>query len=201
LVFSFWLRGAASAVYAYQDTVDGVHLPPVDAIVCLAGGRGRISAAGDLWVRYRELALGAKSLPQPVLYFSGLGPQSTLKSLQTQLRTGVSNLLSSGDVILETESTNTEENALWLLKLARERRWRSVLLVTSSYHMRRARYIFEQMMERQRESEGQVLRFETLSVFQEPFDSQEWSHDLHGIRVTLQEYLKWLYYSRFWTPS
>ena len=38
----------AGEIYDYQDTVDGVHLPKVDAIVVLAGGKGRISAAGDL---------------------------------------------------------------------------------------------------------------------------------------------------------
>lgn len=27
-------------IYEYQDSVDGVHLPPIDAIVCLAGGGG-----------------------------------------------------------------------------------------------------------------------------------------------------------------
>ena len=40
---------SAGEIYEYQDSVDGVHLPPVDAIVCLAGGRGRIAAAGDIW--------------------------------------------------------------------------------------------------------------------------------------------------------
>src|SRR3954468_24192617 len=45
----------AGDIYEYQDTVDGVHLPPVDAVICLAGGRGRIQAAGDIWYRYWEL--------------------------------------------------------------------------------------------------------------------------------------------------
>ena len=35
----------AGDIYEYQDTVDGVHLPEVDAIVCLAGGRGRAAEA------------------------------------------------------------------------------------------------------------------------------------------------------------
>src|SRR5690348_11457137 len=47
---------SAGEIYEYQDTVDGAHLPNIDAIVCLAGGRGRIAAAGDLWYRYWERA-------------------------------------------------------------------------------------------------------------------------------------------------
>src|SRR5271155_5726225 len=64
----------ANEIYEYQDTVDGVHLPEVDAIVCLAGGRGRIAAAGDIWYRYHE-ANQKKGVP--ILYISGMGPRST----------------------------------------------------------------------------------------------------------------------------
>src|ERR1017187_6074086 len=71
----------AGDIYDYQDTVDGVHLPHVDAIVCLAGGRGRIAAAGDIWYRYWELAhsplvgIGKNPVPDqtPILYLSGMG--------------------------------------------------------------------------------------------------------------------------------
>src|SRR3954468_23943056 len=66
LTLAFVLAGD---IYEYQDTVDGVHLPEVDAIVCLAGGRGRIMAAGDIWYRYWELSQtpirGAGRNPQP----------------------------------------------------------------------------------------------------------------------------------------
>ena len=72
----------ARSIYDYQDTVDGVHLPQVDALVCLAGGRGRISAAADLWYRYRERRQGK----QPVLYLSGLGHKSTWSSLSQSVR-------------------------------------------------------------------------------------------------------------------
>lgn len=46
----------AGSIYDYVDTFDGAKLPDVDAIVVLAGARGRISAAGDLWYRYYELS-------------------------------------------------------------------------------------------------------------------------------------------------
>ncbi|MBU6374568.1 MAG: YdcF family protein [Bdellovibrionales bacterium] len=212
-----WLRGAADAVYAYQDTVDGVHLPPVDAIVVLAGGRGRISTAGDLWYRYRIDQAGGGSREgvaagsRPILYFSGLGAQSTWGSIRGQLRTGVMQVIQSQDVVLETQSTNTEENAQWLLQYARERGWKSILLVTSRYHMRRAKLIFQKLIEKDDElsrmlrpdgaEPPQSIRVETLSVIQDPFEPGEWAGDLHGVRVTLGEFFKWWYYAHFWEPK
>ena len=66
----------AADIYEYDDTVDPDTLPQVDAIVCLGGGRGRISAAADLWYRYwlkdHERSVGQKI---PLLYFAGMGRQ------------------------------------------------------------------------------------------------------------------------------
>src|SRR3989344_4409058 len=49
LLFAFLAGGI---IYDYEDTVQGDSLPPVDAIVCLAGGKGRIPVAADPWFRY-----------------------------------------------------------------------------------------------------------------------------------------------------
>ena len=42
------------------------------------------------------------------------------------------------------------------------------------------------------------LGVETLSVFQDPFSRQEWLTDFQGVRVTLLEYFKLLYFKSFW---
>ncbi|MBC7692510.1 MAG: YdcF family protein [Methylotenera sp.] len=195
---------SAGDVYEYQDSVDGVHLPQVDAIVCLAGGRGRIAAAGDLWYRYWEHAQGPAfeeygDLPPktPILYISGMGKGSTWNVLAKQVRRGVLEDLKPKDVILETESTNTEENAEYLMKYAKERGWKKILLMTSRYHMRRSQIIFGKNIEKA----ALPLQVETLSVYQEPFEPGEWRGTFHGIRVTMLEYLKWLYYKAFWGPK
>jgi uncharacterized SAM-binding protein YcdF (DUF218 family) len=195
---------SAGEIYDYQDSVDGVHLPRVDAIVCLAGGRGRIAAAGDLWYRYWELSRapvrGAGQNPAPakppVLYLSGMGPQANWGVLTRQVRIGVLQALRPENVVLETASVNTEENARWVARYAKQRGWERILLVTSRYHMRRARGIFGRVLA----AEGAPLAIETLSVYQEPFEPGEWREGVHGIRVTLTEYLKWLYYQAVWTP-
>ncbi len=191
LVVALFLAGE---IYDYQDTVDGAHLPEVDAIVCLAGGRGRIAAAGDLWYRYWELSQAPPFRKPPVFYISGVGHQSRWGVLARQVRRGVFAVLRPSDVILEKESTNTEENAKWLSKFAEQYQWRRILLLTSSYHMRRARLIFERALT----ALGTPVQIETLSIYQEPYEPGEWRSDLHGIRITLSEYMKWIYYRTFW---
>ncbi|MBL7715373.1 MAG: YdcF family protein [Bdellovibrionales bacterium] len=180
-------------IYEYQDSFDGVNLPDVDVIVCLGGGRGRISVAGDIWYRYWEQLKGEKL---PVLYFSGMGKTTVFATLSKQLRRGVRDAIRSDQVVIETESTNTEENAEVFERFARERKWKRLLLVTSRYHMRRARFIFERILW-ERELGMQI---DTASVYQEPFEPEEWRRSIHGIEVTLSEYFKWLGYRTFWTP-
>lgn len=196
---------SAGEIYDYQDTVDGVHLPQVDAIVCLAGGRGRISFAGDLWYRYWEqskaqlpkvvpvpkVVKDSHSSEVPTLFLSGLGFHANFQTFSKQIRRGVLEVLKPEKVILETESMNTQENAEYLARFAKDRGWKHILLVTSSYHMRRSRFIFENVL---RAAKLENVKVETLSVIQEPYEAGEWRGQLQGIRVTVLEYLKWLYY-------
>lgn len=191
----------AGDIYEYQDSVDGTHLPQVDAIVCLSGGRGRISAAADTWFRYWELAqrphpAGATPLPLPLLYISGMGHQSTWTVFARQLRRGVLEVIKPDNVIIETESENTDANARWVARQAELHGWHRILLMTSRYHMRRARFMFERVLV----APDKPFLIETMSVYQEPFEPGEWRTSPHGIRVTLVEYFKWIYYKYFWTP-
>lgn len=194
----------AGEIYDYQDTVDGVHLPPVDAVVCLAGGRGRISAAADIWYRYWELSQAplkeAGQDPAPVtppfLYLSGMGSRSNWNVLARHVRRGVLTVLKPENVIMETESANTSENAQWVARYAAQRGWERLLIITSPYHMRRSKFIFERVLNRA----GRKVRVETLTAYQEPFDSDDWRSGFFGIRVTMTEYLKWIYYRSFWNP-
>lgn len=187
----------AGALYDYQDTLDGATLPDVDAIVCLAGGKGRITAAGDLWYRYFESEEAGKLERTPILYISGMGPSSNWNTFQTQVRPGVLKAMRPQDVVLETESENTEANAAYVVKNARLRGWKKIVLVTSPYHMRRARYIFAKVFTQS----GVRIEVESLTITQDPFSAEEWRESLHGVQVTAIEYLKWLYYTTFWTPT
>jgi uncharacterized SAM-binding protein YcdF (DUF218 family) len=192
-VLSYLLAGE---IYEYQDTVSESQLPSVDAVVCLAGGRGRIAAAGDLWYRYWEQAHQTQFTGQktPILYFSGMGRQANWAVLSKQFKRPVSLVIRSSDVVIEKESSNTDTNARWLARYAQERHWRRILLLTSSYHMKRAQFIFDHVLKTQENP----IDVETFSVYQDPFTLKEWREGPNGVRVTLIEYLKWVYYKSIW---
>ncbi len=188
----------AGELYDYTDTVDGVRLPEVDAIAVLAGGRGRIAGAGDIWYRYWELsqyplrAAGRAPLPTkpPILYLAGMGEKSSFATVQTLVRRGVWDVLVPELVIVENRSRNTWENASFLADETVVRHWDRLLLITSPYHMKRAKLLLEREL-RTRKLQNVVV--ETYTILTEPFDAQEWRESSHGVRVTLEEYLKLLY--------
>jgi uncharacterized SAM-binding protein YcdF (DUF218 family) len=182
-----WMN--ASVLYEDLDTCDGVNLPPVDAVVVLAGGRGRIAAAGDIWYRYWEDAQNPDRTKRvPVFYISGMGPKSSWSTLESQVRRGVAPILQKETVVLETESSDTLENADYFLRNAKQYAWKRILLITSSYHMVRSREIFERAIRREKIQ----LEVETYSIIQDPYSKHEWMWDLQGVRVTLLEYFKWI---------
>jgi hypothetical protein len=188
----------AGEIYEYQDTIARGALPSVDAIVCLAGGRGRIGLAGDVWLQYWEAAQSHSAKKEgatvPVLYLSGVGPQIHWSQMVKQFKPQVQKFILPENVMLENESSNTVANAVWLAHYAKSRNWKSVLLLTSTYHMKRAQLIFQRVLN----SSGNQIKLETLSVFQDPFSSSHWRRESIGIRVTLLEYVKSLYYRTFW---
>ncbi len=194
LLFTFFKAGT---IYEYADTLDGAYLPPADAIVVLAGGRGRIAAAGDFWFRYFEREEAGEIEAAPFLYISGMGPNSNWATFEHSIRPGILKAMKPSNVVLETESRNTEENALWVVKNARLRGWKRIVLMTSPYHMRRSRFIFAKVL-----SQTELkLEVDSLTIYQEAFSSEEWRDSMNGIRVTMYEYLKWLYYTTFWKPD
>jgi hypothetical protein len=168
----------AGDLYDYTDT--------------LVGGRGRILTAFDLWVRYLKQSQEQKISP-PFLYFSGVAPQTTWATLSGQLHSDLKDWTRPEYVILENLSPNTVSNAEVLVQEIQARGWKKILLVTSSYHMKRSIFILKRILHQK----GVNLEIETATHFQEPFDRLKWRSSLLGIQVTLLEFFKFLYYR--WT--
>jgi len=108
--------------------------PQMDAAVVLTGGSGRIEHALDV-VRNGK----AKRL-----LIAGADPSVTKRDLAARIR-GSGKLLKCcvdlGSESVDTRS-NAEEASRWLAK----RKFHSVTLITSDWHMRRARYEFEKVL-------------------------------------------------------
>jgi uncharacterized SAM-binding protein YcdF (DUF218 family) len=95
-----------------------------DAIVVLAGGKGRV----DEGVRLYRQGMGRW------LFFIGVDPTVRRSDLY---RPQPGDPPASG-VVLEKASRNTLENAMYGRDVIMERNVRSILLITSRYHMKRA---------------------------------------------------------------
>ena len=108
----------------------------VDAIVVITGGKGRIEHAAAL------LAAGAGKR----LLISGADP--SVRKVDLVHRLGGKERLFACCVDLGSESVDTRSNAEEARRWLDRRGYRSIRLVTSDWHMRRARYEFNRELDR-----------------------------------------------------
>jgi len=177
---------SAGEIYDYSDSFDfSRDGREIEVVVVLAGGKGRIPLAVELWKKIRDSRTGRA---EPVLFLSGLGPYTGVEALAGQgVRPDDVKLFTKENLVFENVSENTYENAQLFASFARQKNWKQVLLVTASYHMRRAEFTLKRTLD----SDVRV-RTETLDAGH--FGRNEWRKDEYSIRVTVLEYFKWLYY-------
>ena len=129
------LYGLGFAIYAV--TLGGPapdDAPKSDAIIVITGGKGRIEHAAEL-LRQRK---GER------LLIAGADPSVRKVDLVRRLRLD-RNLLDCC-VDLGSESVDTRSNAEEAKRWIERRGYKSVRLVTSDWHMRRARYEFNRQL-------------------------------------------------------
>lgn len=146
-----------------------------DAIVVLAGGRGRVEEGLKL---YREGQGRA-------LYLIGVDP-SVRKSDLFRERAGET--LGEG-VYLEKASTNTLENAIYARDMIVRKDVTSIKLITSRYHMKRATLIFRNALPKD------------IAIYSHPVDSinlkgEWWSHS-GSFRLLFSEFYKYCLFRFF----
>lgn len=147
---------------------------PVDVIVCLTGGKGRLRTASELFQKnYGHL-----------LYISGIDPQVSQSEIIREL--GFLDSNKSLNLILENKATNTIENAEEVAKYISEKKLNSILLVTSVYHVRRSYFIFRRILPKD-------VHIEMTWYESEPFDEADWWKNPRGILVTVSEFFKFFY--------
>jgi uncharacterized SAM-binding protein YcdF (DUF218 family) len=84
-------------------------------------------------------------------------------------------------VRLAHDADNTREEAEALAKLAAQRKWHSVIVVTSNYHTRRARYIFRKVF-------PQGIEVHVASARNGDFDPQHWWEQRKSIKELTREF-------------
>jgi|ERR1700674_4651350 len=78
------------------------------------------------------------------------------------------------------DADNTREEAMALAQLAARKKWRSVIVVTSNYHTRRARYIFDRVF-------PSTIRVRIASVPDGDFDPEQWWQHRKSIKKLTTE--------------
>ena len=135
LAFLLVLYALGFALFAVTlGTPAAADTPKVDAIVVITGGKGRIEHAASLLADgkgKRLLIAGADPLVRKVDLVRRLGGKEKLFDCCVDL----------GSESVDTRS-NAEEANRWLER----RKYRSIRLVTSDWHMRRALYEFKRQL-------------------------------------------------------
>jgi uncharacterized SAM-binding protein YcdF (DUF218 family) len=161
-----------------------------DALVVLAG-----SAAYDERTRYAAQLFHAGYAPIVFLTNDGQrggwsnkeqrNPFFVERARESLRRAGVPE---ERIAVLPQRVSSTYEEAVALRHLAAERRIRSLLIVTSAYHARRARWIFNQIFA------GSETRVTVVSPERPSPSPFVWWASLRGWRAVAAEYLKIIYY-------
>ncbi len=132
----------------------------------------------------------------PIFYVAGAGEQVTAPQISRLVRRGIESALKPEHVFVESESVDTVSNMEVLVREAKNRSWRRILLVTSQYHMKRSLWSLDQVIQREKSK----LEVETFSVVQEPFDSSDWRSSGYAIRITFEEFLKLAFFRTIYNP-
>jgi uncharacterized SAM-binding protein YcdF (DUF218 family) len=151
----------------------------VDAIVVLAGGKGRVDEGVRL---YRE---GKGRM----LFFIGVDP-SVRRSDLYRPRSGDP---SADNVYLENASRNTLENAIYGKELLMSHQVRTVQLITSRYHLKRAAILFRNALPKE------------VAIYPYPVDSGNVKEDwwAHGgsFQLLFSEFYKYCMFRAFFIFS
>ena len=138
LAFLAVLYGIGFALFAVTlgEPADAA-TPKVDAVIAITGGKGRIEHGAKL------LAEGKASR----LLIAGADPSVRKEDMVRRL--GAPRQLLDCCVDLGSESVDTRSNAEEAKRWLERRRYKSFRLVTSDWHMRRARYEFNRQLDDQ----------------------------------------------------
>lgn len=136
LAFLAVLYGLGFALFAVTlgEPADA-DTPNVEAIIAITGGKGRIEHGAQL------LAEGKAKR----LLIAGADPSVRKEDLVRRL--GAPRQLFECCIDLGSESVDTRSNAEEAKRWLDRRRYKSVRLVTSDWHMRRARYEFNRQLD------------------------------------------------------
>ena len=172
LILLVFLASALFIDFVYKTFSYEVRDYNTDAIVVLSGGRGRLDEGVKLF----------KEGKGEHLFFIGVDPAVKKSDLYPE-RSGER---SGAEVHLEKASRNTLENAIFAREMLLKNNVRSMLLITSRYHMKRSLLIFRSILPKD------------IAIYPHPVANknsteQWWSHG-GSLRLLFSEFYKYCLY-------
>lgn len=167
--------GAAAGFVAFLSQLRGAEIAPsrkADGIVVLTGGSSRVSDAMEL------LAAGYGRR----LLISGVHPTSTASDISRTLPENQSFMTCCVD--LDRTALSTRGNAAEARRWAEGRRFKSLIVVTSNYHMPRALVEFSHAM-----PQTALIPF---AVVGDKWREEPWWISAPTLRLLLLEYVKYI---------
>ncbi|WP_417687385.1 YdcF family protein [Roseibium sp.] len=174
MIFALGFVGLSVSFLNFAGTVGASSAPDdprADAIVVLTGGTERVERAVALLVEGRASRL----------LISGVHPGTTQQQIAT---------MTSGDlplfeccVDLDRVALNTTGNALETASWVQEHGFRSLLVVTSAYHLPRASLELAEVLPN--------VELVPYPVYQPRLDLRSWYRSPKTIRLLLREYVKY----------
>jgi len=127
------------SVYLSPDDLSSCSTHPTKVAPCQAAGAIVAISGGDTSARTNEAIKLYQNGWAPLLVFSGAAQdKSGPSNAEAMRRQALSEGVSSGDIIMEQDSTTTKQNAENTQNIFVTNHITSVILVTSGYHQRRA---------------------------------------------------------------
>ena len=170
---SFILDWAGKLIYKKDD------LKPADAIVVLSGEENER-------VEYAVYLFREDWAKKDRLIMSG-GPLVWRHSWASLMKEHAEYLGISGkNILLEDKSMTTEENARYTKEILRENGYKSLILVTSPYHSRRAAIIFQKVL-------GKEIKVLSAPVEDSWFKFSDWWKRRRDRAAVFSEYSKFIW--------
>ncbi len=142
-----------------------------DAIIILSGGGGRVEEGATLYNEGYASSIILSNARESISHSGNM--------LQTALALGIP----ASIIFTENEALSTYQNALYTLPIMQEYGFKSAIVVSSDFHMRRVKFIFEHVYK--------DSRIELSYVGSDSgYNAQWWWSDRYSRETTFNEYVK-----------
>lgn len=171
IVIAFVL-GAGFYLSPQQDS------KPADAIVVVSGGQTTTRAQKGIELYEADMA--------PKLIFSGAAIDDGPSNAREMKRQALADGVPPSAITIDEVSQNTYENAEGTKKLLEQTGAKSIILVSSPYHLRRAKITFEKVL-------GPDYTVIPVASFDNRWSKSAWWSNPFGLRITISELFKVFY--------